>query len=146
MPEDKKTDDKQTSEPTTEAHDRQAMEAARETNRKRRLEYLAQIHKDLPAMVDQWKEKFRGAKIESAHVGGQLYIYRGLNRVEYLGIMSQGMDKAKNEEHLASKGTLWPSIGILDWATLPAGLPVTLSDLILAASSFGTEEVVPVRL
>jgi len=143
---DKPQTDTKSNEPTSELQDRATLEEARTTTGKRRREYLAAIDKDLPAKVDAWKEKFQGVEISSVHIGGQLFIYRGLNRGEYMAIMTQGFDKGKNEEHIASRGLLWPEISMLDWVTRPAGLPITLSDLILAASSFGTEEVMPIRL
>lgn len=143
---DKPQQDTKPNEPTSELQDRTELEAARSANSKRRREYLAAIDKDLPAKVDAWKEKFQGVEISSVHIGGQLFIYRGLNRGEYMSVMTQGLPKEKNEEYLASKGLLWPEITTLDWVTRPAGLPVTLADLVLASSSFGTEEVVPIRL
>jgi hypothetical protein len=84
--------------------------------------------------------------VESIHVLGTLYIYRGMNRGEYIALMQQGQDKIKNDETVASKCTLFPKIEQLAWVELPAGLPTTLADLILTASGFGAEDPVPVRL
>lgn len=127
-----------------EAEDRKELDRLREEARGKRIAYLAGINKDLPAMVDKWKEQF--PRVESIHILGTLYIYRGMNRGEYIALMQQGQDKIKNDETVASKCTLYPKIEQMAWVELPAGLPTTLADLILTASGFGAEDPVPIRL
>lgn len=127
-----------------EIEDRQALDQIREQNRTRRIEYLKAINPQLPELVEQWKQRW--GRIESVHILGEMYIWRGMDRAEYIGMMTAGLDKNKNEEAIASKCLLWPEISTLDWVKNPAGLPTTLSDLVLASSGFGTEDPIPVRL
>jgi len=127
-----------------EADDRGEIQRLREEARGKRLEYLRSLNKDLPEMVERWKAQF--PRVESIHVLGTLYIYRGMNRGEYIALMQQGQDKIKNDEMVASKCTLHPKTEQLAWVELPAGLPTTLADLILTASGFGAEDAVPIRL
>jgi len=128
----------------TEREDRDELKRLQEEARKRRTEYLASIDKTLPGLVEKWKGEY--PRIESIHIAGQLYIYRGLRRDEYLSTMGAGLDKNKNDEKIASKCLLWPKVAETNWVNMPAGIPMTLSDLILTASGFGTEDAIPVRL
>ena len=128
----------------SEVEDRQQLEKIREENRVSRTAYLATIEEGLPQQVDVWKQNF--GRIESIHILGQLFIWRGMTRSEYIALMGSGQEKMKNEEAICSKCLLYPQIDKLDWVSMPAGLPTTLSDHVLASSGFGTEDPIPVRL
>jgi hypothetical protein len=131
-------------QPSSEAQDRAELDKLREEARQRRLDYLESLEEGLSAKAMEWKQTFKN--VESIHVLNQLWIYRGLTRGEYLTLMSQGQDKAKNEILICNKCILWPGIDPSLWDAMGAGLTTTLSDLILAASGFGAEDPVPIRL
>jgi hypothetical protein len=143
VPEEQRVDDSQRQE-ANEAHDREQLEKVREENRRARIAYLATIDATLPDKVEGWKQQF--GRIESIHILGQLFIWRGMTRAEYIALMGGGQEKMKNEEAITSKCLLYPQIDQLDWVKMPAGLPTTLSDHVLATSGFGTEDPIPVRL
>jgi hypothetical protein len=128
----------------SEADDRKALNKQLEDQRQRRIAYLKTIHPDLPRMVEEWKRTY--GIIDSQHLLRTLYIWRGLSRSEYIALMNITGDKWKSEEQTVDKCLLWPVIKSGDWVTLPAGLPSTLSDLILASSGFGPDDQFPVRL
>jgi hypothetical protein len=127
-----------------ERQDRDELKRLHEEARVRRTAYLSSIDPKLPDAVDKWKGEF--PRVESVHISGQLYIYRGLRRDEYLATMGAGLDKNKNDEKIASRCLLWPEVPETNWVSMPAGIPMTLSDLILTASGFGVEDAIPVRL
>lgn len=127
-----------------EIKDREELKRLQEEARKNRMDYLKSIEPTLPKKVDEWKAKY--GRVDSVHIAGQLYIYRGLIRSEYLATMGAGLDKNKNDEKIASKCLLWPRIEETAWISMPAGVPMTISDLVLTASGFGTEDAIPVRL
>lgn len=141
---DPKTPKAENNEPRTETSDRAKMAEMHEEARVRRIAYLSSIDPSLPDSVERWKTEH--PRVESIHILGNLYIYRTLLRSEYLATMGAGLDKNKNDEKIASRCLLWPAISELDWIRLPAGIPMTIADLVLAASGFGTEDAVPVRL
>jgi hypothetical protein len=128
----------------SEADDRRALNKIHEEQRQRRVAYLATIDPGLPTMVEDWKRQY--GVIDSQHLLRTLYIWRGMSRSEYIALMNVSGDKWKNEESVVDKCLLWPKINPGDWVTLPAGLPSTLSDLIMATSGFGPDDAMPVRL
>lgn len=136
-----KTDEK---DPETEGEERQKLRELQEEARQRRMAYLQSVSPELPQIVEDAKRMH--PRVESIHIAGQLYIYRGLKRSEYLQTMGAGLDKNKNDEKIASKCLIWPRVPETDWINMPAGIPMTLSDLILTASGFGAEDAIPVRL
>ena len=142
-PEPDVTTPEETSGVANEAVDREELHKIREDNRQRRIGYLDVLQPGLANEVEVWKSKY--GRLESQHILDQLYIYRGMNRGEYIALMSQGDDKLKNEQVIAEKCVLWPRQK-WDWIILPAGLPTTLSDLVLANSAFGAQDPAPVRL
>jgi hypothetical protein len=127
-----------------ETEDRLELDRLRAEARQKRIAYLESLDPKLPAMIEEWKKGFN--RVESIHILGTLYIYRNMTRGEYIALMQQGQDKIKNDEMVASKCLLWPKIEQLAWVTLPAGLPTTISDLVLTSSGFGAEDPVPIRL
>jgi hypothetical protein len=146
-PKDQPTDEQKKADEAAakaEATEREELKQMQEDAKKRRMEYLASIDESLPQKVEQWKAEY--PRIESIHIAGQLYIYRGLRRDEYLSTMGAGLDKNKNDEKISSKCLLWPKVAETAWINMPAGVPMTLSDLILTSSGFGTEDAIPVRL
>lgn len=128
----------------SEADDRKVLLKMQEENRLRRTAYLKTISPQLPAMVDEWKRTY--GVIDSQHILRTLYIWRGMSRSEYIALMNVAGDKWKNEEQMVDKCLLWPVIKPTDWVMLPAGIPSTLADLILATSGFGPDDQFPVRL
>lgn len=131
-------------EPQTEADDRKNLEHMREELRVRRIGLLKAIDPALPANVETWKANH--GLIDSQHILSTLYIWRGMNRSEYIALMNVSGDKWKNEESIVSKCLLHPPIRTMDWVVMPAGLPTTLSELILGSSGFGADDPMPVRL
>jgi len=112
--------------------------------RAKRMEYLKSIDPSLPEKVAQWKRDY--PYVGSVHIQDQLYIFRAISRAEYLAIATKIGDQAKIEEALASKGLLWPPINTMEWVTMPAGIPFTLSQLVQQASGFQPDETLPIRL
>lgn len=138
-------------EEMTELGAREVLAKAQEEARKERMEVLAKLDKDLPARVMEWKAQFPNVPIESIHIIGQPYIYRGLIRSEYLAVIRANKDRHETDEAIASRGLLHPKIGVLDWVQKEAGLPFTLSALVMAASGFEPsdkigDQAAPVRL
>lgn len=110
-----------------------------------------------PEQMAGWKANF--GRISSVHIAGQLYIYRGLFRLEFQQLMQssdvremiesgpEGADKARalNEKRITNRGVLFPEVKGKAWDKDLAGILNTLSDLILNFSGFVPDDV-PVEL
>jgi hypothetical protein len=114
-----------------------------EEQRGKRMEYLESLEAGLSKLVEQWKQQY--PRVESLHILDQVYIYRGLRRDEYLSIMGPGLPREKSDQAISDKCVLWPKREA-DWLQLPAGIPFSLSEAILAASGFQASDPIPVRL
>lgn len=128
----------------SEGDDRKIVESAREEMRARRMEYIRSLDPALPASIEAWKQQF--GPLDSQHILGKLYIWRGMLRSEYIALMNSSGDKWKNEEMIVDKCLLHPKLRMIDSVQFPAGLLTTLGDLILQSSGFSPDDPMPVRL
>jgi hypothetical protein len=102
------------------------------------------------------KVKASGNVVMKITLGGEIYVYRSIKRLEWRKFQSEVADQAaknpdesaaikdKSEDNLVKLAILWPLN--IEPSKLRAGIPSQLADLILKASGFGTEEPEPEML
>ncbi len=91
--------------------------------------------------IEEMKKKY--GEIYQVTLGGTVYVYRPLKRIEYKQIMSNAeQSRTFTEEQVVQKCVIHPKF---DLAGTKAGTVTTLTDLIMVASDFGAQEE-PIRL
>lgn len=99
------------------------------------------------SQIDSWKNKYQGAGVYVVDVCEKLFVFRTLNRFEYKQIIRQAqLDAAQREEVICETTVLFPEeYTWKDMAKKDAGIPSTLSQIIMQKSGF-TEEYLIERL
>lgn len=87
--------------------------------------------------------------LEAIDVGGDLYIYRRLNRAEFKLMQEENRDKVNKEgfdpdEDLVERLLVWPEYHEVRWSNRGAGTVGTLARYMMAFSGFSAAQ--PVRL
>lgn len=90
-------------------------------------------------MIEGWKSRFSG-EIYLSEFGEKIFIWRPLRRTEFKKL-HRGETSDKDEyfiqESICRTCTLWPeNLSNTEMSFGPAGIPTTLSDLILQQSGF----------
>jgi hypothetical protein len=97
-------------------------------------------------IIEAWKSEH--GPIEALTINGQIYVYRGIRRLE-LEKIQEDTANAKGtlrEDMIAERCTLYPKLNRVNFPQGAAGLPTTLADRITNLSGFEFEEEIPVRL
>lgn len=109
-----------------------------------RSDYLKEKFEISKDQIEAWK-KMHGP-IESIHIGGKLYIYRGLRRDEWKQLNKGERDTFTAEEDTVMRALLFPKLGNETLGNeLLAGISTTLANNITTLSGFVADEP-PVRL
>lgn len=113
-----------------------------------RVQYMMEKHGIKPEQIDAWKEHF--GLIETVHILGQLYVYRGISRHEasMIGedLTKRGMNTPeKREEEAVTRALLYPALHPGELRQLPAGVASTLAEGITLLSGYTTDDA-PIRL
>jgi hypothetical protein len=95
-------------------------------------------------MIAEWKSKY--GEIYQVNLGGQMFVYRPLKRLEYKQIIgSAESNRSYSEEQIVQKCLIHPAMDPTTLAAEKAGTISTLTDLVMVASNFGVMEE-PIKL
>jgi hypothetical protein len=95
--------------------------------------------------IETWKRQF--GPVECQSILGQIYVYRGLSRLELNNINKmEGLTLEMKEEIFTEKCTLYPQLSRMNFSGNSAGVPTIIAEAIHALSGFVPEEETPVRL
>lgn len=98
------------------------------------------------SQIEAWKKEWEGYSIYVTEILTEKFVFRTLNRFEYKQLISlQNVDALQREEVICQTVTLWP--GGYEWKTMAtdkAGLPSTLSDIIMEKSGFTKDYAIQV--
>lgn len=98
------------------------------------------------SQIEAWKKEWEGYDIYVTEILNVNFIFRTLNRFEYKQLISlQNVDALQREEVICQTVTLWPSS--YNWqkmATEKAGIPSTLSDIVMENSGFTKDYAIQV--
>lgn len=95
--------------------------------------------------VSIWKKKYEGYGLFLIEVSEKPFVIRTMNRLEYKQIIAiPNIDALLREELICSKCIVWPKIDFENLASLDAGVPSTVSEIIMEKSGFTKEYAVQV--
>lgn len=96
------------------------------------------------SQVDSWKNKYKGAGVYIVDVCDNLFVIRTLNRFEYKQIIRQPqLDASQREEVICETTVLFPeNYTWKEMAKKDAGIPSTLSQIIMQKSGFTDEYLI----
>lgn len=98
------------------------------------------------SQIEAWKKEWDGYDIYVTEILTEKFVFRTLNRFEYKQLISlQNVDALQREEVICQTVTLWPNN--YNWqkmATDKAGIPSTLSDIIMENSGFTKDYAIQV--
>lgn len=99
------------------------------------------------SQIDSWKNKYQNSSVYVVDVCENFFVFRTLNRFEYKQIIRQAqLDAAQREEVICETTVLHPEgYTWKEMAKKDAGIPSTLSQIIMQKSGF-TEEYLIERL
>lgn len=90
--------------------------------------------------LDIWKKQYGVTKVYHTKILDRHFIFRTLRRFEYEQIASMTLDAVGNEEIICKTCVLWPPKYDYDYMSKDsAGIPSTLSQIILENSGFTSE-------
>lgn len=91
--------------------------------------------------VESWKKQWDGYEVCLTEVCDQYFVFRTLNRFEYKQIVAlKNVDPLQREEIICETCVLWPQPYKWDnMATDKAGIPSTLSQILMERSGFSKE-------
>lgn len=96
--------------------------------------------------VQSWKKEWEGYDIFVTEILNEMFVFRTLNRFEYKQLIAlQNLDALQREEVICQTVTLWPSG--YEWKTMAtdkAGIPSTLSNIIMEKSGFTKDYAIQV--
>ena len=110
-------------------------------------DYPIFINGPMKSTVSMWKKQYNRNidGVEMGHVfavevQGMYFVLRTLKRGEYMFLNSlQNQNAYTREEAIAHTCCLYPVLDYKDMANLDAGIPATLSEIIMKASGFSRE-------
>jgi hypothetical protein len=90
------------------------------------------------SQIAAWKKEWDGYDIFVTQILNQFFVFRTMNRFEYKQLVSfTDIDALMREETICQTVTLWPGdYNYKDMAVQKAGIPSTLSEIIMEKSGF----------
>jgi len=100
----------------------------------------------LKSSIETWKKQFDKSSIHLIEIGRYIFVVRTLSRPEYKRLLAmQNVNALQREEIICHTTVLFPQeFDYKQIATLDAGIPSTLADLIMERSGFTREFTIEV--